>query len=356
MNPINLFEIEALARERLKASTADYFGGGSDDEVTLRANRTAFEEIFLRPRYLVDVSQRSLETTVLGTPLSMPLLIAPTGFQALAHADGELATARAAANAGTIMILSTFSTYSLEEVRGEVEGPLWFQLYVHKDRGLTTGLVERAEAAGYEAIVLTVDVPVLGRRERDVRNEFVLPPDLRVANFDIGQSEGLHDGAGESGLAAFHRGLRAPQFSWRELEWLVAKTRLPVILKGVLRGDDAALGVDHGAKGIIVSNHGGRQLDGAIPGIRALPDVVDAVGDRVDVLVDGGIRRGSDILKAIALGARAVLIGRPAVWGLAWDGEAGLTRVLKILKDEFDTAMALTGAPTVNAITRDLIA
>ncbi len=356
MNPLNLFDIERLARERLAIGTADYFGGGAEDEVTLRANRAAFEEIFLRPRYLVDVSHRSLETTVLGTPLSMPVLIAPTGFQALAHADGELATARATAKAGTVMILSTFSTYSLEEVRGEVEGPLWFQLYVHKDRGLTTGLVERAESAGYEAIVLTVDVPVLGRRERDVRNEFVLPPDLRVANFDITQSAGLHDAGGESGLAAFHRGLRAPQFSWKELEWLVAKTRLPVILKGVLRGDDATLGVDHGAKGIIVSNHGGRQLDGAIPGIRALPEVVDAVGDRVDVLVDGGIRRGTDILKAIALGARAVLIGRPAVWGLACAGEGGLTQVLEILRDEFDTAMALTGAPTVGAITRDLIA
>ena len=353
--PVNLGDIEARAFERLPRETVDYFAGGAEDEVTLRANRAAFDALLLRPRYLVDVSERNLRTTVLGTPVEFPVLLAPTGFQQLAHPDGELATARAAHRAGTLMILSTFSTVSLEDVQRASAAPKWFQLYVHKDRGLTRSLVTRAHLAGYQALVLTVDVPVLGRRERDIRNGFVLPPTLRVANFDIGTGESLHE-ADDSGLAQFHRGLREPAFTWKDVDWLASLSPLPIILKGVMRGDDAAIALDHGIKGIIVSNHGGRQLDSAISGIQALPDVVEHVAGRCEVLMDGGIRRGTDIVKAIARGARAVLIGRPLVWGLAWDGAAGIETVLRILRDEFDTALALCGATSVKDLPPGLIA
>ena len=354
--PVNLADIEARGKAVLPLAAADYFAGGAEDEVTLRANRAAFESIALRPRYLVDVSERSLATTVLGTPVVLPVLLAPTGFQQLAHPEGELATARAAAEAGTIMVLSTFSTVSMEDVQHSTPAaPKWFQLYVHKDRGLTRNLVQRAHASGYTALVLTVDVPVLGRRERDLRNGFVLPPTLRVANFDMTQSDSLHDAGEESGLARFHRGLREPAFSLKDVDWLATLSPLPILLKGVLRGDDARASLDHGVKGIIVSNHGGRQLDGAIPGIRALPDVVEQVAGRCEVLVDGGVRRGTDIVKALASGARAVLIGRPLVWGLAWNGAAGVVEVLRILGEELDTAMALCGARSPSQLTSDMV-
>jgi 4-hydroxymandelate oxidase len=351
--PVNLVDIETRAFERLPRETADYFAGGAEDEVTLRANRAAFDSLMLRPRYLVDVSERNTGTTVLGTPVEFPVLLAPTSFQQLAHPDGELATARAAHRAGTIMVLSTFSTVALEEVQRAAPGPKWFQLYVHKDRDLTRSLVTRAYAAGYQALVLTVDVPMLGRRERDIRNGFMLPPSLRVANFDSGSSE--NEPGDESGLALFHRGLREPAFAWKDVDWLASLTPLPILLKGVLRGDDAAIALDQGIKGIIVSNHGGRQLDSAIPTIRALPDVVERVAGRCEVLMDGGVRRGTDVVKALALGARAVLIGRPFVWGLAWDGAAGVETVLRILRDEFDTALALCGATSVRDLPPDLI-
>lgn len=354
--PINLFDLERMAVAGLPQATADYFAGAAEDEVTLRANRQAFEELFLRPRYLVDVSRIDTGTTVLGSPVRLPVLIAPTGFQQLAHPDGELATARAASAAGTVMVLSTFSTVSLEDVAAAASGPKWFQLYVHKDRGLTRDLVQRAAAAGYGALVLTVDVPMIGRQERDLRNGFALPPEMRVANFHLAESEALHVSRGESGLANFVRGLREPSFSWKDVEWLGTLSDLPIVLKGVLRGDDARRSLDHGVRGIIVSNHGGRQLDGAVPGIQALPEVVEALAGKAEVLVDGGIRRGTDIVKALALGARAVLIGRPVVWGLSWNGAAGIERVFQILQDEFETAMGLCGAPAVSHLTRDLIA
>ncbi len=352
---LNLADVEAAARERLPREVVDYFAGGAEDEVTLRANREAFETLFLRPRMLVDVTTRDLSTTLLGDPATMPVLIAPTGFQALAHPEGELGMAQAATAAGVPMILSTFSTRSLEAVRDAAPGPRWFQLYVHRDRGLTEGLVRRAEAAGYTALVLTVDVPVLGRRERDARNAFSLPPEFRLGNFTIPEPEVGQGHAGESGLAAFHQGLREPSLSWKDLEWLRNLSGLPLLLKGVLRGDDAARAMDLGAAGIIVSNHGGRQLDGAVPAPRALPEVVSAVGDRGEVYVDGGIRRGTDVLKALALGARAVLVGRAVVWGLALDGAPGASRVLEMLRAELDTAMALCGATQLDEITRDLV-
>jgi len=354
--PVNLLDIEKRAFERLPRETADYIAGGAEEEVTLRANRAPKDSLLLRPRYLVDVSERDLRTTVLGAPIDFPVLLAPTSFQQLAHPDGELATARAAHRAGTIMTLSTFSTRSLEDVQRATPGPKWFQLYVHKDRGLTRSLVTRAHLAGYQALVLTVDVPVLGRRERDIRNAFVLPPTLRVANFEFSAGEGMYETDEDTGLAQFHRGLREPAFTWKDVDWLASLSPLPIILKGVMRGDDAAIALDHGIKGIIVSNHGGRQLDSAISGIQALPDVVEHVGGRCEVLMDGGVRRGTDVVKALARGARAVLIGRPLVWGLAWDGAAGVETVLRILRDEFDTALALCGATSVKDLPPGLIA
>jgi 4-hydroxymandelate oxidase len=252
------------------------------------------------------------------------------------------------------MILSTASTCTIEDVAA-VGGRQWFQLYVYADRGLTTSLVERAEACGMGAVVLTVDAPVLGRRERDLRNRFQLPSGVRLANVPSSGSVPTPTGHGESGLGTnFASGIDAA-LSWRDVDWLCSITRLPVLIKGIVRGDDAAKAVDHGVAGIIVSNHGGRQLDTAIASVRALPEVVDAVAGRVEVLLDGGIRRGTDVIKAVALGARAVLLGRPVVWGLAADGETGAKRVLDLLRAEVDLAMALCGCPTIGDISRDLV-
>jgi len=351
---LNLAEIESAARERLTALAYEYYVGGANDEVTVRENRAAFERLALRYHVLVDVSRRSTSTTVLGTPVDFPVLVAPTAFQRLACDDGELATARAAAASGTVMILSTASTCSIEDV-GAIGGRLWFQLYVYSDRGLTKALVERAEAAGMNAIVLTVDAPILGRRERDLRNRFHLPDGVRLANVPSSGSVPMPTGHGESGLAHhFASGIDA-SLTWKDVDWLRSITRLPVVIKGIVRGDDAALAVEHGAGGIIVSNHGGRQLDTSIASIRALPEVVDAVSGRAEVLLDGGVRRGTDVIKAIALGARAVLVGRPVVWGLAAAGESGARRVLELLRAEVDQAMALCGCPTVGDISRDLV-
>ena len=352
---LNLAEIELAARERLAPLAYEYYVGGANDEVTVRENRAAFERLALRYRVLVDVSRRSTSTTVLGTPVDFPVLVAPTAFQRLACDDGELATARAASASGTVMILSTASTCTIEDV-GAIGGRLWFQLYVYADRGLTKALVERAEAAGMRAIVLTVDAPVLGRRERDLRNRFHLPDGVRLANVPSSGSVPMPTGHGESGLANHFASGIDSGLTWRDVDWLRSITRLPVLIKGIVRGDDAARAVEHGAAGVIVSNHGGRQLDTAIASLRALPEVAEAVAGRAEVLLDGGVRRGTDVIKAIALGARAVLIGRPVVWGLAAGGEAGARRVLELLRAEVDLAMALCGCPTVSDISRDLVA
>ena len=352
---LNLAEIEAAARGRLTSLAYEYYAGGANDEVTVRENRRAFERLALRYRVLVDVSRRSTRTTVLGQPIEFPVLIAPTAFQRLACDDGELATARAAAAAGTIMILSTPSTCTIEDVAG-VAGPKWFQLYVYSDRGLTESLIDRAERSGMCAIVVTVDAPLLGRRERDLRNRFHLPDGVRLANVPSSGSVPMPTTPGESGLASHHASGIDASLTWSDIEWLRTRTRLPIILKGIVRGDDAARAVDYGVAGIVVSNHGGRQLDTAIPTIQALPEVVEAVAGRAEVLIDGGVRRGTDAIKALALGARAVLVGRPVVWGLAAGGEAGVRRVLDLLRAEIDLAMALCGCPTIADISRDLVA
>ncbi|MGQ4648868.1 alpha-hydroxy-acid oxidizing protein [Lyngbya aestuarii] len=349
--PINLFEYESLAPQHLSPMALDYYASGAWDEVTLRHNRTAFERLKLRPRMLVDVSQRDLITEILGQFFPLPILIAPMAFQCLAHPEGELATAKAAAELGAVMVLSTMSTKSLEEVaRLRQETNPWFQLYVHRDRSLTQALVERAEANGFTALCLTVDAPVLGRRERDQRNQFTLPPEMELANLTTMANLEIPQTEGESGLFTYFTQQLDPGLTWRDVEWLQSLTKLPVVVKGILRGDDALRAVEHGVKAIIVSNHGGRQLDGAIATIDALPEVVAAVGDAAEVLIDGGIRRGTDVFKALALGAKGVLVGRPVLWGLAVDGEAGVRHVLQLLRDELDVAMALSGCANLKDI------
>lgn len=357
--PINLFEYEKLAPKYLSQMAFDYYSSGALDELTLRDNRAAFEQIKLQPRMLVDVSDRNLNTSILGQPLQLPLLIAPMAFQCLAHPEGELATAIAAASAGVGMVLSTFATKSIEEVaktRDNFPNALqWFQLYIHKDRGLTRALVERAEAAGYKALCLTVDAPVLGRRERDHRNQFALPPGLHAANFsNISQLDMPHQ-PGESGLFTYFAQQLDPTLTWQDLEWLQSISGLPLVLKGILRLDDAVRAVEYGAKAIVVSNHGGRQLDGAIASIDALAQIVTAVDNRVEVLLDGGIRRGTDILKALALGAKAVLIGRPILWGLAVAGAAGVSHMISLLENELSVAMALSGCSKLQDIDPSLL-
>jgi 4-hydroxymandelate oxidase len=352
---INIFDLEAVAKTKLTTLAYDYYSSGACDEQTLSANMAAFQNIWLRPRMLVDVSNRDMTTTVLGHKVAAPILIAPAAFQGLAHADGELATARAAEKFGTTMVLSTLSNNSIEEVREATTGNLWFQLYVYKDKGVTKSLIERAEASGYTALVLTVDSPLLGRRERDVRNKFNLPAGLVCKNLLGNYLEQLPTGSHESSLAAYISSLYDTSLTWKDLAWFKSITKLPVIVKGILRGDDAALAIEYGADGIVVSNHGGRQLDTTVPTIHALPEVVEAVDDRVEVYLDGGIRRGTDILKAIAFGARAVLIGRPFLWGLAVAGQSGVFTVLDMLKSEFDLSMALSGCRTISDITPDLI-
>lgn len=358
MDPINLSDFERAARERMPRMAFDYYASGADDESTLSENRTAFARLKLAYRVLVDVSRRDLSTTVLGHPVSMPVLVSPTAFHKLACEEGETASVRATGAAGTIFTLSTLSNTAVEEVCAAATGPVWFQLYVYKDRGATEGLVRRAEEAGCSALVLTVDAPLLGKRERDIRNRFHLPEGLKVENMlPRGYGE-VAEESGASGLAAYVDSLMDQALTWRDLDWLRSVTRLPILVKGIVRPDDALRAVEHGAAGIVVSNHGGRQLDTSIATVEALPGIVDALetqGAQAEVLIDGGVRRGTDVIKALALGAKAVMVGRPVLWGLAVDGEEGVTRVLEMLRVELDRAMALCGCPTVESVTRDLV-
>ena len=353
---LNVFDYEGLARRKLSQPFFDYIAGGADDEVTLRRNREAFERIELRPRALVDVSKIDLSANVIGQSIEMPVLLAPVAVQRLAHPEGELATARAAAAAGTIMTLSTMASASIEEVASAQDGPKWFQLYVHRDRSVSKSMVQRAEAAGYKAICLTVDVPRLGRRERDFRNRLEYPPGVAHRNY-IGEIElpPFEGGAGESELSASADVLIDPALTWDIIDWLRSFTSRPVIVKGIMTAEDARLAVDHGASGIVVSNHGGRQLDGAPATISVLPEVVAAVQGRCEVLLDSGVRRGTDIVKALALGANAVLIGRDYIWGLAVAGEEGVAQVLSMLRNELELAMALCGCRSIAEVGPEVV-
>lgn len=354
--PLNLHDIEMLAQARLSQLAWDYYASGADDERCVRRNADAFAALELHYRVLVDVSRRELATTVLGERVALPILVAPTAFHRLAHEDGELATVRGAGDAKTIFVLSTLSNTAVEDVVAAASGPVWFQLYIYKDRGASEALVRRVEAAGCRALVVTVDAPRLGRRERDVKNRFALPADLAIENLHAAGYAKLPVRERESGLEAYFADLLDPSLTWDAITWLRSITKLPVLVKGLVRPDDARRAVDAGATAVIVSNHGGRQLDAAPATIDVLASVVDAIGGRVEVLLDGGVRRGSDVIKALALGARAVLVGRPILWGLAVDGRAGVAGVLAMLRRELDLAMALCGCPDVASITRDLVA
>ncbi len=347
---VNLADHEALARQRLDDNAWAYFSGGAADELTLRANRTAWDHWQLLPRVLRPLAGGHTRTELLGRHWPTPLLLAPVAYQRLAHPDGELASACAAAVQGAGLVLSTQSSTPLEAVAqmvlGEAgRGPLWFQLYWQHDRGFTRELVRRAEQAGYEALVLTVDAPVSGARDRERRAGFRLPPGVSAVNL-----AGLApppSTALQAGQSALFDGLLCHAPTWAEVEWLQAQTRLPLLLKGVLHPDDARQAVRLGLAGLVVSNHGGRTLDTAPATAHCLPRVVEAVAGDLPVLVDGGIRRGTDVLKALTLGARAVLVGRPCVHGLAHAGATGVAHVLRLLRDELEIAMALCGCASL---------
>ncbi|MEO6198186.1 MAG: alpha-hydroxy acid oxidase [Dehalococcoidia bacterium] len=353
---VNVSELEPLAREKLDPAIFDFIAGGAEDEVTLRRNSEAFQAIGLRPRVLVDVTTTDTSTSVLAQSLALPVMLAPVALHRLAHPDGELATARAAAYNGTVMILSTMSSRSIEEVAAAASGPKWFQLYCYRDKGVTERLVKRAESAGFQALCLTVDVPRLGRRERDLRRRLEFPADVIPVNFSREMDvNSIPSAAQGSAIAEYAARLMDPSLTWASIAWLKSVTSMPIVVKGILTAEDAELAVGAGVSAIVASNHGGRQLDGAPAGIEALPDVIQAVAGRVEVIVDGGVRRGTDILKALALGAKSVLIGRPYIWGLAVDGEQGVSNVLEMLKSELELAMALCGVTAIDQITPALV-
>ena len=342
---LNLNEFEELARANMGPAAFDYYAGGAGDEVTMAENSNAFSRYRLRPRVFVDVTRVDTRTTLLDTPVALPVGFAPTALHKLAHPDGELASARAAAEAGALLCLSTLSTYSIEDVASVGEGPRWFQLYVHKQRDLAVDLVRRAAAAGYDAIVLTVDLPVPGYREREYRHVLTIPEEARPANFG--------NRATEREFNDYLVDLQDQSLSWDDLAWIrEAADGLPLVLKGILTAEDALLGVERGVDGIIVSNHGGRQLDRSPAAIEVLEEIVQAVGDRAEVYLDGGVRRGVDVVTALALGARAVFLGRPLLFALAAAGEDGVSRAFDLIRSELENAMALLGTPTIGAIRR----
>jgi isopentenyl diphosphate isomerase/L-lactate dehydrogenase-like FMN-dependent dehydrogenase len=350
--PLNVWDYERLAKEKLGPGAWSYFAGGADDERTLRWNLEAYGRWRLRPRILCDVTDVSTETTVLGTQVALPVLVAPVAFQRMAHPDGEAATARAAASAGTVMCLSTIATASPADVAAAAPGvPRWFQLYVFKDWGLTSALVQQAVDEGYSALVLTADTPYLGRREGPLRTGFAIPDDVRIPAVDAARGGGLQPFSLHE-----HFDLFSPAVSWRDVERLTDLSGLPVVVKGVLTAEDARLACEHGAAAVAVSNHGGRQLDGVPGTLDALPEVVEAVEGRVEVYLDGGIRRGTDVAKALALGARATLAGRAVLWGLAVGGEEGARHVLELLRDEIRLALSLLGCTSPEEIRREHVA
>jgi isopentenyl diphosphate isomerase/L-lactate dehydrogenase-like FMN-dependent dehydrogenase len=349
-NPLNVWDYERLAAEKLDEASFGYFAGGAGDEHAVRANVEAFDRWRLRPRVLVDVGEVTTATTVLGMELSMPIIAAPVAYQRMAHPEGEVAVARGTAAAETIMCLSSFATSTPADVGGATESGRWFQLYWHPDRGVTKQMLEQAREAGFSAVVLTVDLPVLGPRERDLRTGFALHPDYRM--------EVYASALGDLGVVtpAVAATLVDPRLTWRDLEWLHEQAGLPVIAKGILTAEDAVLAAEHGCAAVVVSNHGGRQLDRAVASLDALPEVAEAVGDRVEVLMDGGIRRGTDVGIALALGARAVLVGRPVVWGLAVRGADGVQHVFELLRGELLLALALLGCASPDAVGRNHVA
>jgi 4-hydroxymandelate oxidase len=350
-NPVNLADFEALALARLAPPVRAYIAGAAADEISLRRNRSAFDEILLKPRVLRDVSHIDTAAEVCGQSLRVPILLAPTAYHRMAHPEGERATARGAGASGATMVVSALATTRFEEIAEAAAGPLWFQLYVQRDRAFTRDLVQRVEAAGCKAICITVDTPVLGTRNRETREGFALAPDLDRANLrgHAGATAGHFD---ESGV---YSTLLDPTLTWKEIDWICGFAKVPILLKGIMAPEDAALALDHDVAGLIVSNHGARNLDTTPAAIEALPGVAAAAGGKLPILFDGGIRRGTDVVKALALGARAVLVGRPCLYALAAAGAAGVERVLQILSTELVTAMALCGCTSIAEIDRTVL-
>lgn len=372
----NVEDLRQTAWRRLPGGVFDYIDGGAEAESSLERNSSAFANITLHPNVLEDVADIDISTTLLGTRRPTPLLLAPTGFTRIAHPDGELAVARAAGRRGVPYALSTLGTRSIEELAAAASGPLWFQVYVWKDKAVVADMLARAEAAGYEAIVVTVDTAVLGRRERDVRRGFTLPPKLGLETivdgalrpkwtFDLIRNEPITfanvagmsgiDGTTAVALSEYINAQFDPSLSWQSIDDIRQATDLKIVLKGIQRIDDARRAAAHGADAIVLSNHGGRQVDGTPAPIDLVADATDAVGDKVDVICDGGIRRGSDIVKACALGADAVMLGRPYLYGLAAGGEAGVDWVLENLIEGVERTMALCGRTSLSHLDRDLV-
>ena len=372
----NVDDLRAAARKRLPGGVFDYIDGAAEDEITIERNAAAFRRVELAPRVLCDVSKIDLSTTLLGRPIPAPLALSPTGFTRIADPQGELAVARAAAQRGLIYTLSTLATRSIEEVAAVSTGPKWFQVYVWRDRGLVADMVARAEAEGYEALMVTVDTAVFGRRERDVRRGFTLPPTIGLGTILDGarhpgwtwafvrggpitfanvSGDATRNGSTAVTLSDFVNAQFDTSLSWKDLDWLRSITRLPVLIKGVGAVDDARIAAREGLPAVVLSNHGGRQLDGAPATLDLLRDTVDAVGDDVEVLLDGGVRRGTDVVVARALGARAVMVGRPYLYGLGAAGERGVGFVLDQLLSGAERTMSLLGVTEVDALTPDVI-
>ncbi|XP_065369384.1 uncharacterized protein Hao [Calliphora vicina] len=351
-------DFEERAHQTIEKKALDYYRSGAGEQFSLNLNREAFRRLRIRPRCLRDVSQVDTSCRILGCDLKWPVGIAPTAMQKMAHSDGEGGNAKAAGEMGSIFILSTLATMSIEEVAQAAPFTnKWFQLYVYKDRSLTEQLVRRAEKCNYKAIVLTVDAPIFGQRWSDVRNNFSLPSHLRLANFQTqsSQSDGVQSEEGTSGINEYVSSQFDATLTWKDVEWLVKLTYLPVIVKGILTAEDAILAREFGCSGVIVSNHGARQLDGVPAAIEALPEVVKAVGDDMVVMLDGGVRHGNDVFKALALGAKMVFLGRPAVWGLGCGGEAGVKDMLTVLKKDMDITMALAGCQKLSNIKGNMV-
>jgi 4-hydroxymandelate oxidase len=352
----DLAGLAATARAALPPGIWGFLQGGSGAERTLRANRAAYGKVALRPRVLVDVGTVSLRTSVFGVDWDVPFGVAPMAYHRLAHAEGEVASAAAAGELGAMFCASMFASRTFAEMATATAGPRWLQLYWLRNRDAFADVVARAEESGAGALVLTVDAPKVASRPRDLNSSFTLPDHIRAANVDPAVMGSTH--AATAGTSAIQRHSAErfdPAITWTDLPWLRSRTSLPILLKGVLTAEDARLAVEHGLDGVIVSNHGGRQLDAAVPSIAALPAIVDAVPASVPVLVDGGIRRGSDVFAALALGARAVLVGRPVLWGLAVAGQDGATDVLGLLRDQLEECMMLAGRPSIAALDRSAV-
>lgn len=353
IGPITVADFEPVAKQRMTHMAYEYVAGGAGDEITLRENQVAFDRLRLHPRVLVDVSALDTRVTLFDQTLAFPILLAPTAYHRLVHPEGEIATVRGAAAAGATLVASSFATTTIEDMAKAARSPLWFQLYVNKDRGFTRDLVQRAESAGCRALCVTVDSPATGLRLRETRSGFALPPGVERANL-AALGTGVAGGAHRSPEGTIYSAVLDPTLTWKEIEWLRGITRLRVLLKGVLSPEDASKGADN-ADGIIVSNHGARNLDTVPATIDALPRVADAVGGRVPILMDGGVRRGTDVLKALASGASAVLIGRPYLFGLAAQGADGVTKVVQILRRELEVSMALAGRRSIKEIDRSVL-